>query len=219
MSKVGLVVTAALLAGCVQQQPQPQYAQQGQYAQQQQPAYDPNAPRRITINGQPASPRDMQTIQMLEQQWGIRAQDGDYWYDNLTGATGRWGGPMVSLLPAGLQLGGPMPPNASGGGTGALTGVFINGRELHPYDVMRLQQLTGQQAYPSRWWCDGQGNFGLENGPMMGNLYALAQQRNGGGGGGGDSYYSRDQNGSVFAGGGCVSATSSSGASYYSSGC
>jgi hypothetical protein len=157
----------------------------------------------------------MATIETLERQWGIRAQDGDYWYDNTTGATGRWGGPMVSLLPAGLGLGGPMPAYASGGGNGTLTGVFVNGRELHPYDVQRLQLLVGQ-VYQGRWWVDAQGNFGQENGPMLGNLYALQQQKNGVGGG--DSYYSKDQNGSGFVGGGCVSVSTSSG-SYYGSGC
>lgn len=227
MLKVLFLTT--VLAACASSEPQPQYAQQpqyqqGYYAQPQyaqpqyaQPQQDQNVAttRRITINGMPASARDMATIETLERQWGIRAQDGDYWYDNATGATGRWGGPMVSLLPAGLGLGGPMPAHASGGGNGTLTGVFVNGRELHPYDVMRLQQLVGQ-VYQGRWWVDAQGNFGQENGPMLGNLYALQQQKNGGGGG--DSYYSKDQNGSVFVGGGCVSVSTKSG-DYYGSGC
>jgi hypothetical protein len=219
---VKVLVLGSLLVACAEPQPQPQYAQQPKYQQgyysqpqpQPQPQPQNTAPRRITINGMPASARDMATIETLERQWGIRAEDGDYWYDNTTGATGRWGGPMVSLLPAGLGLGGPLPAYASGGGNGTLTGVFVNGRELHPYDVQRLQLLVGQ-VVPGRWWVDAQGNFGQENGPMLGNLYALQQQRNGGGG---DSYYSRDQNGSVFVGGGCVSVSTSSG-SYYGGGC
>ena len=108
---------------------------------------------------------------------------------------------MAGLMPAGLALGGPMPANASGGGSGTLTNVWVNGRELHPYDVMQLQQLVGQ-VYQGRWWVDAQGNFGQEGGAALGNLYALSQQRSNSGGGG-DSYYSRDQNGSVFVGGGC----------------
>ncbi|HUS29081.1 MAG TPA: hypothetical protein VMZ53_11240 [Kofleriaceae bacterium] len=215
-----LLLTSVLVA-CASSDPQPQYAQQP-YPQQQQaypqqqpyqqqpyqqqpyPQQQPQQPvtaaRRITINGMPASARDLQTIEALERQWGIRAQDGDYWYDNTTGATGLWGGPMVSLLPAGLALGGPMPAHASGGGNGALTGVFVNGRELHPYDVTRLQQLVGQ-VYQGRWWVDAQGNFGQEGGAMLGNLYALQQKRSGGAK---DSYWKKDDNGSVFVGGGCV---------------
>jgi len=158
----------------------------------------------------------MQTIDALERQWnGNRIPDGAYWYDNMTGASGRWGGPMAGLLPAGLQLGGPLPPNASGGGNGTITNVWVNGRELHPYDVQRLQQLVGQ-VYQGRWWVDAAGNFGQEGGAALGNLYTLSQQRSGGGGG--NSYYKKDDNGSTFVGGGCVSVSTKSG-DYYGSGC
>ncbi len=81
---------------------------------------------------------------------------------------------LLAFLPPGLTLGGPVPADASGGGQGALTGVFINGRELHPLDVVGLQQLIGQ-VWPGRWWVDAQGNYGLENGPALGNLALLAR--------------------------------------------
>jgi hypothetical protein len=227
-----ILALSILLAACYAQ-PQPAYypqQQQGYYAQQppqqqgyyaQQPQQGGLAPapaRAIRINGYAASAQDLATLDRLEQQWGGRLPSGDYWYDNQTGAAGRWGGPMAGIMAPGLNLGGPLPPNASGGGDGRLTNVFINGRELHPYDVQRLQALVGQ-VYQGRWFVDGQGNFGLEGGAVLGNLYSLAQQRGGNGGrGGGDSYYSRDQNGSAFVGGGCVSVSTKSG-SYYGSGC
>src|SRR6516162_5085404 len=94
--------------------------------------------------------------------------------DARTGAAGRWAGPTLTFLPAGLDLAGPLPAEASGGGSGQLTAVFINGRELHPVDVAMMQQLVGQ-VWPGRWWVDGQGNFGLEGGPPMGNLVSLAR--------------------------------------------
>jgi hypothetical protein len=220
-----------MLSACVQSQPQPSYypqqqQQQQQYGYQQQQQQQPYAQgtqlppaqqRQITINGVAATERDFATLDTLERQWGGRLPSGDYWYDNATGAAGRWGGPMAGLMPAGLGLGGPLPPNASGGGNGMVTNVWVNGRELHQYDVMQLQQLVGQ-VYQGRWWVDAQGNFGQEGGAALGNLYVLSQQRRNSGGGGGDSYYSKDQNGSVFVGGGCVSVNTSSG-SYYGSGC
>lgn len=64
-----------------------------------------------------------------------------------------------------------------------LTGVFINGRELHPVDVMGLQQLVGA-VWPGRWWVDGYGNDGPEGGGPMGNLMAIARARQASGQGG-----------------------------------
>jgi hypothetical protein len=79
-----------------------------------------------------------------------------------------------------------MPPNCSGGGTG----VFFNGRELHPLDVLALRTFT--VVYPGRYWVNSQGIGGLEGGPPSFNLVTLAQQsrsrsqsRGSGGGGGG----------------------------------
>jgi hypothetical protein len=53
--------------------------------------------------------------------------------------------------------------------------VFINGRELHSADVLALSQLL--QVQRGRWWVDGQGNFGAEQGPVLGNLWLIARQR------------------------------------------
>jgi hypothetical protein len=107
----------------------------------------------------------------LEQQYRVRVQDGAYWYDRASGAWGRDGGPTAGWILPGLDLGGPLPADASRGNTG----VFINGRELHLLDVAALMRFM--PVYRGRWWVDAQGNFGAEGGPVLGNLWVLAQQR------------------------------------------
>jgi hypothetical protein len=184
------------------------------------------AARTLQFNGHAATAQDLEILGQLEARWGVRLPDGAYWYDNASGAAGPWGGPMGGLVPAGLGLGGTLPAEASGGGGGNLTGVFVNGRELHPLDVSRLQAMVGQ-VYQGRWFVDAYGNFGQEGGMVLGNLIQIAQQsRKSGGGGGGDSYYRSDSNGSAFVGGGCVSVSTKSSPSvstpdisYYSAGC
>jgi hypothetical protein len=131
--------------------------------------------RAVKINGRALTAAQLQTLEQLERSMG-RLADGAYWYDARTGASGRWGGPTLAFLPAGMDLGGPLPADASGGGSGQVTGVFVNGRELHPLDVAMMQQLVGQ-VWPGRWWVDAQGNFGLEGGPPVGNLVVLARSR------------------------------------------
>ena len=118
----------------------------------------------MKINGRALTTAQSKTLEQLERSMG-RLADGAYWYDARTGASGRWGGPTLAFLPAGLDLGGPLPAEASGGGSGQVTGVFVNGRELHPLDVAMMQQLVGQ-VWPGRWWVDAQGNFGLRAAPV-----------------------------------------------------
>src|SRR5690606_34957821 len=131
------------------------------------------AARQITFNGGPLDERGWQVLQQLEALSRTRLPDGGYWYDPRSGAAGRWGGPAAVLLLPGLPLGGRLPANASGGGNGRLTGIFVNGRELHPLDVQALIATYGQ-AWPGRWWVDGAGNFGPEGGPAIGNLRQAA---------------------------------------------
>jgi hypothetical protein len=209
------VLVALALAACVPATaPQP-------VAQPSPTAAGPET-RRFSFNGRVATAEDLQVLAQVEQMYGRPAPAGDYWYDPVSGAGGAWGGPTLGFLPAGLALGGPLPPNASGGGDGRLTGVFVNGRELHPVDVQVLMSIYGQ-VIPGRWWVDGYGNAGAEGGPAMFNLVQLARQR----GGGADSYYRSDGTGNnVFVGGGCVSASTTLGSGddkrtydYYGSGC
>lgn len=183
--------------------------------------------QHFTFNGRAATPSDLETLKKIEAMYGRPTPSGDYWYDATSGAAGAWGGPTLGFLPAKLDLGAPLPANASGGGDGRLTGIFINGRELHPIDVKVLLNIYGQ-VIPGRFWVDGNGNAGREGGPALVNLVQLAQQRAAAGrGSGAASYYRSDGRGNnAFVGGGCVSVSSTTGSGYdkksydyYSSGC
>jgi len=145
--------------------------------------------RAVRINGRQLATSELQSLEIVERSVG-RIPDGEYWYDPRTGASGRWGGPALAFLPAGLALGGAVPANASGGGQGSLTGVFMNGREVHPIDVAGFQELVGA-VLPGRWWVDASGNYGLEGGPPMGNLVSMAQARRRAGQGGGTAWSKR----------------------------
>jgi hypothetical protein len=131
----------------------------------------PGAARAVFVNG---ASIPVPQLTALEQQYRTRIADGRYWYDRVSGAWGMEGGPALGVIPAGMNLGGPLKANASGGGNGRLSGVFINGRELHPQDIAALQTFTATP--PGRYWVDAQGNGGHEGGPATFNLYYLAQQ-------------------------------------------
>ncbi|SRR5258706_12151272 len=96
--------------------------------------------------------------------------DGSYWYDRLCGAWGRVGGPCLGIIGAGLELGGPLRADASND----RTLVFVNGRELHFYDVMALHQIM--VVMPGRYWLDAYGNIGPEGRVAIRNLWAAASQ-------------------------------------------
>lgn len=117
------------------------------------------------------------TRSALEAQLGTQIPPGDYWYDALSGLFGLMGGPAIGYTLPGQQLGGPLPPDASGGGTN----VFVNGRELHPMDVAALTTLLGP-VMPGRYWLRYDGYYGIEGGLPLGNVILLAQQRSGGAG-------------------------------------
>jgi hypothetical protein len=130
--------------------------------------------RQVVINGWPLSADEIQT---LEERYRTRISGGPYWYDAVLGAWGIEGGPTLGFVVPGLGLGGPLRPEASGGGTQ----VFVNGRELHPKDVLALQQITGPIA-PGRYFITSQGLAGYEGGPALWNLLVMAAQSQGGGG-------------------------------------
>jgi len=138
------------------------------------PALAQPAGRAVEINGRTLDTRGLQALRQVEATIG-QVPDGRYWYDPASGGAGAWGGPAAAYLGPGLALGGPLSANASGGGTGRVTGVFINGRELHPLDVQGLSRIG--PVYPGRYWWDGTGNVGVEGGPALFNFYAVLAQR------------------------------------------
>jgi hypothetical protein len=129
-------------------------------------------PRRVIINGKPLGADELAAI---ERQYGVRLASADFWYDRTLGAWGLRGGPTLGFTAAGLNLGGELQADASGGNTL----VFVNGRALHPIDLMLLQNLTGP-ILPGRYFIRADGFAGYEGGPAQWNLLAMAQQAGGG---------------------------------------
>ena len=113
------------------------------------------------------------TLAALERGSATRIPDGRYWYDPMSGAWGLEGGPTAGFTMAGLPLGGRLAADASSGA--GSTGVFINGRELHPLDVQGLRAITGT-VLPGRYWVNAQGIGGYEGGPPLFDLRAMAAQ-------------------------------------------
>src|SRR5690349_1992459 len=118
--------------------------------------------RNVTFNGRNLTPRQWSALMFVERQIRFRFPDGDFWYDDRSGAVGVMGRQTAGFLPPGLHLGGRMPQNCSAGNTG----VFVNGRELHAYDVAALSRLG--PVWRGHYWLDGNGDYGLEFGPRLG---------------------------------------------------
>ena len=138
--------------------------------------------RRVVINGEKLGGEQLAS---LERTYNVRIQSGSYWYDKRCGAWGMEGGPASGIIPAGLDTGGPLREDASNG----TTAVYINGRRLHAYDLLVLQQLLGT-VLPGRYWLDEMGNAGVEGGPAMYNLLQLAAAQQARASGGGSLYRS-----------------------------
>lgn len=155
-------------------------------------------PEQVYVNGVMVSAEE---IQALQQRMGIPTTApipaGRYWYDNVSGLWGMEGGPTAGQLLPNLDLGGPLRAGASGGNTG----VFINGREIHPLEAAYLQRLFGY-VIPGRYWLNWQGIGGFEGGPPAFNLMAAAQAAGSGGGGYG-GYTRRTPFGSIGGDGNC----------------
>lgn len=124
----------------------------------------------VVVNGQILS---QTTIDQIRTTYNVSFSTGNYWYDRISGAWGYTNGPAVALTRHGMNIGGPLTRNASGG----RTNVFFNGRELHNQDIMILYALLGM-VIPGRYWIDHYGNFGPEGGMMIGNIWVIASTRN-----------------------------------------
>jgi hypothetical protein len=137
------------------------------------PAPSADGERNVLINGHRLSGGD---LDRLEAAYRIHIDDADYWYDKVLGAWGVKGGPTLGFIVAGLDLGGSLQADASDGETQ----IFVNGRELHLYDALALQRVTGP-IVPGRYFITAHGLAGLEGGPPLWNLAQLAAQSQGSG--------------------------------------
>lgn len=119
-------------------------------------------------------------VRALEGSTQSRIAPGRYWYDAVSGAWGREGGPIAGQLQPGLPLGGRLRADASHGNTR----VYVNGRELQLGEVMWLQQACRSPVHAGRYWVDARGVGGFEGrGPSF-NLAACgngSSQRRAGG--------------------------------------
>jgi len=127
----------------------------------------------VVVNGKALGAADLARAREI---YGLGIPPGDYWYDRVLGAWGVRGSQTLGFIAPGLELGGDLQADASGGGTG----IFVNGRELHAYDVLALQQITGP-IMPGRYFIIAEGLAGPEGGPVLWNLRAMAAQAAGGG--------------------------------------
>ena len=136
-------------------------------------APDADGQRHVVINDRRLSDEE---LAHAEYAYRIHIPDADYWYDPVLGAWGAKGQPTMGFIAAGLDLGGPLRPDASGGGTS----VFVNGRDLPPADLVALQTITGPVP-PGRYFINAQGLAGYEGGPPLWDLAAMAAQSGGDG--------------------------------------
>eukprot|EP00475_Leptophrys_vorax_P019361 TRINITY_DN26437_c0_g1_i1.p2 TRINITY_DN26437_c0_g1~~TRINITY_DN26437_c0_g1_i1.p2 ORF type:complete len:139 (+),score=0.68 TRINITY_DN26437_c0_g1_i1:2-418(+) len=88
--------------------------------------------RRVVVNGEPI-PDDY--VAVAEQRAGP-IHPGNYWYDDVAGFWGEYGGPCLGIIPPGIDFGVAMSQKCAGG----TTGVYVNGRELHRKDLDRLMK-------------------------------------------------------------------------------
>ena len=133
----------------------------------------------VMVNGWALTP---QTLSDLQQLYPVPIAPGSYWYDPMSGAYGIEGGPVAGQMLPGLNLGGPLQSNASGG----TSGVFINGRQLTDGETAYIAQICATPVIPGRYWVNAQGLGGFEGGPPAFNL-ALCGSGGGSGQAGGGS--------------------------------
>jgi hypothetical protein len=130
----------------------------------------------VIVNGAPLEARHAAA---LESAYRTRLVPGRYWYDAMSGLWGLEGGPSVGLIAPGLPFG-RLNPRASVGRLVGITGVFVNGREIHPDELQYLRALYGA-VNRARYWLNARGIAGYEGGPAQFNLTAAAQQARSGG--------------------------------------
>jgi hypothetical protein len=154
------------------------------------------APSSVIVNKQAL---DASTVDGLQSMYHVKIAPGRYWYDRESGLAGVEGRPPIGVFVAHLDLGGPLPRDASDGHTA----VLVNGRELSMAEVTYLSAYI--DVVPGQYWLDDSGNVGLEGSsdPIL-NLYALIRAHPNANGGG-DNFYANDLlNTATNSSGGCV---------------
>jgi hypothetical protein len=131
--------------------------------------------RGVFVNGVAL---DERSAAALESAYRTRLVPGRYWYDRTSGLWGLQGGPSVGVIAPGLPLGGALDARASVGRFAGVTGVFVNGREIHPDELQYLRALYGN-VVRARYWLNARGIAGYEGGPPQFNLTAARQSRQG----------------------------------------
>lgn len=125
----------------------------------------------VVVNGRTL---DATARQAIEGRTGVSLQPGRWWYDPRSGLWGAEGQGAAGVVPTGIDVGAPLPPQASGG----RGGVFFNGRNLADAEIAWLRTLG--PVWPGRYWLDATGNVGLEGQALpFANLALLAQARAG----------------------------------------
>jgi hypothetical protein len=129
-------------------------------------AEDSGGATAVVVNGRAL---DAAARQAIERRTGLPLQPGRWWYDARSGLWGAEGQGAAGLAPAGIDVGAPLPPQASGG----RAGVFFNGRSLADAEIAWLMTLG--PVWPGRYWLDAMGNVGLEGRAVpFANLVQLA---------------------------------------------
>ena len=118
---------------------------------------------------------DVQLNQDQIIRYQIAVPSGHYWYDPVSGLWGAEDGPSAGYIAPNLPLGGPLKEDASGTGTG----VFINGREIHTIEVMRLVEMLGGPIQQGRYWLGADGIGGMEGQPASFSIAPQQQQGSG----------------------------------------
>ncbi len=110
----------------------------------------------------------------IKKVFGVDVDGRRFWYDRVFGAWGYIGLPPAGRLRPNIPFAAEMPEDASGGGTD----VVVNGRILHPTEVVYLRQQYGY-VIPGRYYLWPDGTYGFEGQAPSGRL-PLADSRRGG---------------------------------------
>lgn len=159
----------------------------------------------VVINDTALTPGE---IHWIASQTGTQIPPGRYWYDGIAGTWGYEGGGAQGRAYPGVQLGGVLRRDISGG----TTGIVINGRELPHSDLDLVPAL--RLVLPGHYTVTADGNMYLMNGAFVANLITVSggnPKGSGGGswsntgifghtGGDGDTFYFIDGDSSYISG-------------------